>query len=459
MHGLHVVCQNIRTWFRITGCALILLPVTCAEQNETAKPDTEGAESPLSVAIDADRETQFDCRVTITGTLITPATNGARKWELDSQADFKFFQRRFPSDLSGPLALQALRQYSKAEARTSVSRDHKTRTTLPRNNSLIHVRGADSGLSVAAAALPLSRGQYDLLQMPCDPLPCSSLLPSRNVTVGEKWNTDAWVFPRLVGFEAVTDQTLSCELKSLNGDIAAIYFQGKADGAVLGSASSVELTGMLTLNTSSRMLTKLSCQMKEKRSPGPVSPGLDVSVNVVWSQSMAKSAKLPRELDESLFSRPLVLQTPWRLAFSHSLEWHVFNQTDGVIMLRHIRDGALIAQCNISAGVVMPAGQHTPDADFRSDVEMAIQTRSGQVTAEETVRDDKQWRMRHLRASGSVNDVDIVWDYCLCTASSGEQFSLMFSHSESDQEAFGDESTQLLNSLSLARRRPALPFR
>ena len=456
MHGLHVVCRNIRIWFRTVACVLILLHETCNAQDEA---DTEGTESSLAVSIDADRVTQFDCRVAIAGTLTTPATNGTRKWALSSQAGFSFSQRRLPSELSGPVALQALRQYSKAEVRTSVGKDHETKTTLPRHNSLIHVRGTDAGLSVAAAAFSLSRGQYDLLQMPCDPLPCSALLPSRNVSVGEKWNSDAWVFPRLVGFEAVTDQTLSCELKSLNGQIAEIYFQGEADGAVLGSASSVELTGMLTFDTKSRMLTRLSCQMKEKRSPGPVSPGLDVSVNVSWTQSLTATAKVPQELDESLFSQPLALQTPWRLVFSHSSEWHVFNQTEGVIMLRQIRNGALISQCNISAGVLMPPGQYTPDADFRSDVETAILTRSGQVTSEETVRDDGQWRMRNVRASGSVNNVEIIWDYYLCAAASGEQFSLMFSHSATDNESFGDESTQLLNSLSLARRRPALPFR
>ena len=234
MHGLHVVCREIRIWFRIVGCALILLHGTFGAQDEAVEPGTEGTESPLAVSIDADRVTQFDCRVEIAGTLTTPATTGPRKWALNSQADFSFSQRRLPSQLSGPLALQALRQYSKAEARTSVGKNYETKTTLPRDNSLIHIRGANTGLRVAAAALSLSRGQYDLLQMPCDPLPCSSLLPSRNVSIGETWNNDAWVFPRLVGFEAVTDQTLSCELKSLNGKIAKIHFQGKADGAVLG---------------------------------------------------------------------------------------------------------------------------------------------------------------------------------------------------------------------------------
>ena len=165
MHGLHVVCRNIRIGFRIVACVLILLPETCNAQNE---PDNAVTESSLAVSIDADRVTEFDCRVAITGTLTTPATNGTRKWALDSQAGFVFSQRRLPSELNGPLALQALREYSKAEARTNVGKDYETKTTLPRDNSLIHIRGTDTGLSIAAATLSLSRGQYDLLQMPCD---------------------------------------------------------------------------------------------------------------------------------------------------------------------------------------------------------------------------------------------------------------------------------------------------
>ena len=238
-----------------------------------------------------------------------------------------------------------------------------------------------------------------------------------------------------------------------------IHFKGKADGAVLGSASRVELDGVLTLDTDRQMLTALKCQVKEKRTPGPVRPGADASVEITWSQTVAEDVSIPAELQESLFERPLILQTPWSLSLHHSPEWHVFNQTDSVIMLRQIRNGTLVSQCNISAGVVMPSGQHTLDADFRSDVEKAIQPRDGRIIAEDTVRGDDEWRIRHVQASGNVTDVELVWDYYLCTAASGNQFSLLFSHSANDSKPFGDEADRFLSSLTLARRRPVLPFR
>ena len=459
MHRLHHIRRIFSTCLQIGSCALFLLSPTIAAENETTEFENSGIKTPLSVRIDSGIVTQLECQLTIKGKLTTPAANRVRQWDLDSKADFRFVQRQLPSELSGPLALQAIRQYSQASVNTRVGKDHQTKTALPQANSLILVRGTNVGLSVAAVAHPLSRGQFDLLLMPGDPLPCSSLLPSRDVAIGEKWDTDAWVLPRLTGLDAVINHSLSCQLKSLDGDVALIHFIGKAEGAVHGSTSAVELTGTLTLNTRSRLLTELKCQMKEKRSAGPVSAGLDASVNIVWTQSIIDMAKIPTVFNETLFDRPLALQTPWRLSFHHSPEWHIFNQTSRVLMLRQIRNGALISQCNVSAGVVMPPGQHTPDPDFRGDVETAIHPRAGQIIAEDTIRTDNEWRIRHIQALGSISDVEIIWDYYLCTAASGDQFSLLFSHSTKNTKSFADEPNRLLSSFSLARRRPVLPPR
>lgn len=456
MHGRHASLRSAFIWF-VAGLLSVVLPRTAAE--ESSDPASEGTESPLAVHIDAERVTQISCRVAIRGTLSTPATDGLRRWNLKSSASLKFLQRQLPSELSGPLALQAVRRYTGATTSTTVGKDYRTTTTLPRSSAIVHVRGADERLMVASAASPLSRRQFDLLQMPCDPLFCAALLPSRDVQVGEKWNTDAWVLPRLAGLEAVTDHTLSCELESHDQSIARISFSGKAGGAVLGSASDVELNGTLTLNTDSGLLTDLKCTMKEQRSAGPVSPGIEATIDIEWTQKAAEEASLPEELNEALFDRPLSLQTPWRLMIQHSPEWHIFNQNKQVVMLRQMRDGALIAQCNISSGDVMPPGKHTSDPDFRTDVEAAIQQLGGQIVQETTLRDDTQWRIRHVRTAATVNKAEIIRDYYLCTAPSGEQYSLMFSHSAADSEAFGDESARMLKTLALARRRPALPFR
>ena len=458
MHGSHVLRSPVITLSRVFICLPLSLVSSAAADARNEETRDAGQESPLTVRTDASRTTAVTLNVKIVGKLITPTAAGNHQWALKSTGEFDFTQRSIPNELSGPLAIQAVRQYTTALMQTDVGKEHNTQSTLPRALSLIHIQGRDTGLRLAPTSGTLTRRQYDLLQMPCDPLPCSGLLPSRKVVVGNKWNCDDWVLPQLTGLEAITEQTITCELTDDNDTTAAIKFDGKAQGAVVGSAGSVTLNGTLLLNKKLQLITKLNCQIAEKRSAGPVSPGLDAQVDVRWTQTVTTTASLPKELDETLFDKPFILKTPWRLLLSHSDEWHLFNQTDSVIMLRQVRNGALISQCNISPGVILPPGQHTTDADFRIDVARAIQTGNGAIISENTIRDDKQWRLRHVSTVGSVSDVAIHQDYYLCTAVSGEQFSLMFSHSAADSNDFDKEPERWLNSLQLATRRPALPF-
>jgi len=458
MHGSHVFRSDRMPVSPLSFClVLFLFSVTTADdQNDNAAPKAQ--ESPLAVRVDAERTTEVSLTLDIGGKLTTPASSGNQQWTLKSSGKFDFIQRTIPNELSGPLAVQAVRQYSSASTRTDVGSEHSTKSTLPRALSLVHLKGSDTGLHFAPTEHALTRRQHDLLQMPCDPLICSGLMPSRRVTAGDKWNCDDWVLPRLTGLEAVTEQSMTCELLDDNASQASIRFSGEAQGAVVGSAGSVKLTGTLTLNKQQQFITKLNCQIHEKRSAGPVSPGLDAQIDVQWTQGIKDAPRLPRELDASLFDKLFVLPTPWRLQLSHSDEWHLFNKTDSVIMLRQVRNGALISQCNISPGVVMPPGQHTTDADFTADVARAIEAGNGTIAEEDTIRHDKQWRVRRISTVGSVSDVAIHQDYYLCTAGSGEQFSLMFSHSEADSKEFGAEPDRWLSSLKLASRRPALPF-
>ena len=450
---------------RFRGVSSVFVACVCCIYGATVGATDRGgpgneAESPWLVRIDPERTTQFDCSVNITGSLRTPSRDGEQTWELSSESTFQFAERQLQSTGSGPRALQAVRRYSTASAVTNVGQEHQTRISIPATRGLIHVAGSGRKIRYAAARHPLSRRQLDLLQMPCDPLPCSGLLPTRDVSVGEKWNTDVWVLPLIAGLDAVTEQSMTCESLSMDEYSMRVRFSGSVTGAALGSASTVELEGTLTFDRKSQLIQKLNCHLMEKRTPGPVSPGIDATVDVLWTQTAdSSSVRLPVESDTDAFEEPLVLTTPWDLLLRHSREWHVFNQTQRVLMLRQIRSGVLISQCNISLGMTMPPGQYTPDADFRADVERAVRTRDGYVLREQTIRDAPSWRVRHVQAGGTAGELEITWDYFLCSSAGGQQFSLVFSYSADDADEFGDEATRLLDSLSLARQRAALPFR
>ena len=424
--------------------------------------DDDAVESPLAPVIDSKQVTKFNYRLTIKGKMLTPATDGNKEWSLNSSATFDFLQRQFPVEASGPLSLAANRKFSSGNTTTLIGDDHRTTVRLEPAHYTVRTTGQDTGLQHVSVSSTLSRPQLDLLQMSCDPLACTGLLPSRDVVAGDKWNTDSWVLPMLTGLEAVVEQQTTCELKSLNDKSAEIAFECKAEGAVYGSSSTVVLKGKLTLDREAGFITDFEATQTEKRSAGPVSPGLDVTANIVWKQSPETSnTAVPDDAPpekEQVEKLTLQLVTPWRLRMQHGREWHLFHQTSTLMMLRLVQNGSLIAQCNISRSVSVPPGEHTPDEQFTSDVQSIVKDRGGSVIKEGTVRDDDKWRIRHVIATTKAGEDTIQSDYFLCAAASGEQYSLVFSHSSKDSESFTNEIRRMIDGLSLSNRRPAIPF-
>ncbi|MEO2019217.1 MAG: hypothetical protein ABGZ53_33195 [Fuerstiella sp.] len=446
-------------WSFVVGC---MLAVFCG-------PSAGVAEDPADAAITFSKTgtvssvSAIDYKIEIRGEIKTPHSGGVRAWPIESRGAFRFEQRSLPTELGGPFTLRAVRRFSAAGTQTTVGTGTNTGVSLSKSYSIIHTFGSDRGLVHVSPKYPLPRQQLDLLQMPCDVLVVAALLPSAAVNVGDKWNTDEWVLPMLTGVEAVIEQSATCELKSANDQTAVVLFHGRLHGATLGSESTVSISGEFTVHRRSGMITSLKATQKEQRSPGTVSPGLDVTAAIVWTQTpgSADSESLPTLTETAPSDRAclLMLQTPLKLHLTHSREWHLFHQTPSVLMMRQLRDGNLISQCNISSAVTVPAKQHTPDSEFLSDVTDSVKQRNGRVVQQKTVRDDNQWRIRHIRAIGDASGKVIVWDYYLCSTGTGEQFSMVFSHAQDDDELFGDEAAKVLTGLQSAGKRPALPFR
>lgn len=414
-----------------------------------------------ALAIDQAKATDVRFELSVSGHMITPSADGQQRFPLRSTGKFDFRHDPFPTELGGPFTLRAVRQFRSAGMETSVGEDHVTKTKLATAYQTVHVFGSDTGLQIVSPRYALTRQQLDMLQMPFDIMVAGNLLPLSAVQVGEKWNTDAWVVSLLSGVEAVVKQSATCELKSLSAPEAVVAFSGDIEGAVNGSSTQISFSGELTLDRKAGLIRTMKVTQNEKRSPGPVSPGLDVTATMQWDQTAADTTKTidrpkdPRPTDKQLL---LFLQTPQKLQLFHGREWHLFHETPAVLMMRQHRNGNFIAQCNISAAVTVPPKEHTPDQEFLSDVQNAVSERKGRVGKEETVRDDERWRIRHIQAVGDASGEVIIWDYYLCSAVTGEQYSLVFSHSKSDEAEFAGSAEAILSSLQVARRRPALPF-
>ena len=404
-------------------------------------------------------------QVRIQGKIFTPSTSGPTELDLSSTADFEFHQRQFSPAVNGPFGLRAIRQFQKGASSTIVAKDFKTEVQLPDSHRTLHVYGSDSAINHLSPKVRLTRQQVDLLQMPFDPLIVNSLLPDRELNdVTEKWNSDAWVLPLLFGMEAAVTQSASCQISALTDSTATIIFELNADGAVNGSASNVSAKGTLTFDRRTSMVSGLKGTLTEKRSPGTVSPGLDIVAEIQWTQKQTDdNDQIPTTLPESAPSEGqllLTLVTPWRLTLLHSREWHLFHETADLVMLRFLRNGSLNGQCNIAPSISVPPGEFTPEETFRSEVQEAIRTREATIASSTIAADVNGWRVHTIQAKSVAGEKGIQWDYHLCTHPNGQQFLVIFSCTSDDKATFAPEAELLLKSLTLhpITVRPRIPL-
>jgi len=50
----------------------------------------------------------------------------------------------------------------------------------------------------------------------------------------------------------------------------------------------------------------------------------------------------------------------------------------------------------------------------------------------------------------------VIWDHYLCTSDSGQQFQLIFTHTESDSDAFASAADELIETLVIRQSQPKL---
>lgn len=433
----------------------MLLSVVCIHTPASFSDDFSGDE------IRRDQATSVLYTIRIEGKISTPNEGGTQSFPLTSTGEFQFRNDQTKVDSSELNDLRALRKFRKAETRTIVDESRETVVNLPSTYGRIHTCGHNGQLTSWHPEYALLRSQADLLRMPFDVLVTQALIPTGSVKKTDSWNAPSWVVPALTGLDATVTQSVKCSMKSLTDDEAEIEFEGSIEGAVTGSASRVNFGGGFTIDRQAGLIRRATITMKEKRTAGPVSPGIDITAIIQWTQDPVITADQNTTIEEPNDQQLLLSsRAPGGLKFRHSRQWHLFHETDSVMMLRLLKEGRLIGQANFSKAITVKAGEHTPDAEFDRDISQSVSERKGRVLQNKTLAKQAGWRFRQIQATGAAAEKTILWDYFLCSANSGQQFSVVFSHANEDVANFEGEPMKLLQNFTLPkRRRPALPFR
>jgi hypothetical protein len=370
-----------------------------------------------------------------------------------AEASLKFRERWLPGAGRDAEALRSLRRYDSITNEIKVA-DHATRSQLSADRRLIVVQGRTEGVLFYSPLGLLTASDLELLRAPADPLSVVALLPPRPVAVGDKWSPPAWVGQMLTDTEAASKSELSCTLDSVTDDQAKVTVNGTVVGATTGSSGTVELHGWYVFDLKTKVLTRAEIDQTEERTVGPVSPGLKVAAKTVVvraatsdSEGLTQEAASSVPLDPPAALTRLRFVAPWNIELTHDRDWHVFQHTPQIAVLRLVEQGSLIAQCNLTPIRAANAGEHVPVTQFQDDIRTSLGPRFKSIEKTEQVPTEDGRFLYRVTVTGEANKNSITWIYYLCAAVNGSQTSSVFAVDSSLIKRLADRDLEMMKSL------------
>ena len=262
-----------------------------------------------------------------------------------------------------PTSTRGVRQYRRCDAVIKIDKG-STKARLRDDRRLIAVAADNRDATLFCPTAPLSEEELDLIEIPACSLLVERLLPDRPVAPGDQWQHSEDLLICFLNLDAISQSDVTTTFKQATDDAAQLEVAGTVQGAVEGASTEIEIKGRYKYDLQAKRITWLALLVKEKRSIGNVSPGVDVTARL--QMKIVPGTNNPALSDEALSSikpEPAPEQTLLEFTskggfqFLYDRAWHVVNETNEAATLRLVDRGELIAQCNASALAKVEAGK------------------------------------------------------------------------------------------------------
>ena len=196
----------------------------------------------------------------------------------------------------------------------------------------------------------------------------------------------------------------------------------------------------------------------ENRDVGLFSPGFEIEAHIDTSISPSKP---PQQLNKEVWAKHLGKPTASQLAidfasstmgvaFIHDRDWRVTLHRQDLLVLRMVREGKFIAQCNIVPGSKVSDDPKADAAKFQSHVEQALAKNAGQIEEISTATTDSKVEIVRIAAKGIANEVPINWIYYMLTSPNGKRAAIVFTLAQDQKEEFANADHDLIGALRFA---------
>ena len=384
---------------------------------------------------------------------------------MSAAATLRYDEHRF-APASGNRAMRSVRWYHRAEAVLKVEPGGKTptlsdarRLIVVENPALTQPTGKASGgrLFFSSPRGRLSREELDLVDATSDSLVVDLLLPDKPVANGDTWPNDATAIAGLLSLDSVAHCEVRSVLDKHNADFALAKLAGSVVGVADGAATEVELRGVFLFDRKLRRITRLNLAVKENRSIGGATPGLDsvaklrLDIKPIESSAQLTPAILAPLRDPA--KPPLALlelvapEQGFRII--HDRGWFITSTEREATTLRRVVGSDLVAQCTIAKLPAKSEGRQTTLEEFERDIRYSLGKNFGQLVS------SRQWtnafghRCLEVVVRGTAEDIPVEWHNYLVFPESGHRVSVVVTIDGQMVSQLAAADRQLVNAIQL----------
>jgi hypothetical protein len=446
----------LRACLATASAALFCLTiVVSAAGDDTANPPAYDL-TPASRDGDA---TEVAVTLEVGGELLVPIQGGEdKRLPLSVAAQLAYAEQLLHWPAASGEPARSLRRYSKADATiktdaTSVQRE------LPAERNVVIAELARDGFAMTTLDAPLTRDQFDLLNVVANTLALDRLLPGKSVSEGDGWDHGMDVIAELLDMDHIAICDVRSIVTGMENRQVQIRLAGTAHGSVDGAATEMEVRGAYLFHLDRGRITKFNLAVKERRKPGEAAPGVDVVAKVSLTAmpiaqdklplfepaTIEQAAAMPREQ-----LRQLLVDAPARgYRFRQDQAWFITAEQRELMSLRLVDEGEYLAHCNVVSSPARPAEQPPLLADFEKEVCQALGDKVGKVAAATEWTTPTGLRCLGVLIDGTVNEVAVQWRYYRLSAPGMPQATVSVTVEQSVLERFANADRPLVDSLEL----------
>jgi hypothetical protein len=447
-----------------------LLPFLCFLSIAQTAAIVAAKDDPATCSLVSQRKPGQIDRVTVlmeVGGDFKEGTGGkSQRTQMSGTASMVYDEMTLAAD---PDRLRSVRYYEKAESKAKF-KDGSHNPTLAESRRLVGVAIDSPAVNLFALREPMTRDELEVIDIIGNSLLLDRLLPEGPVAVGATWKPSDKVAAALLGLDSVTRNELQCTLKEVTATVARVELSGNVGGPVNDTKTSIEMKGKYRFDLRTKRIDWFAMVTKEDRGVSRVAVGFDLAVRFqmtiapdVASTELTKEKLTGLNVEPSPETTMLHYVSPrdrWNITYDR--QWYLNSDDQADAVLKLVRQGAVICQCNIASLSQKEPGRLVSLEEYQEDVRKALGENFGEFVEAKQSVDDSEHRILRVVVNGKVRgksaDLPICWVYYHVADRQGRQVALTFTVEQDLLERFAEADRAIVGSFQFAESAASTPL-